>query len=83
MSLTIEHPREYRWDVKRDGGLVGMVLGNQDIGFLATDHEGYIIGDYRSSTMALLAVSRDDEICALEAIWSRAMFLGQTYDGRL
>lgn len=81
MTLIIEHPCEYRWDVERDGDLVGMVLGNPDIGFMATDHEGYTIGNYGSSTMALLAVSRDDEIGTLEVIWSQAIFLGQTYDG--
>jgi len=70
VTLTIEQPREWRWDVKSEGDLVGMVIGNYHIGFLAIDHEGIVIGNYWSLTRALLAISRDAEIRTLEAIWS-------------
>lgn len=70
MTLTIEHPREWRWDVRSDGDLVGMVIGNHDLGFFATDHKGHIIGKYGSSATALCAVARDYEIRTLDAIWS-------------
>lgn len=70
MTLSVEQPREYRWDVKSEGDLVGMVIGNYDIGFLATDQEGIVIGNYSSLTRALLAIARDAEIRALEASWS-------------
>jgi len=70
VTLTIEHPRAWHWDVRSDRDLVGMVLGNYGIGFFATDHKGNLIGNYCSLTKALFAVARDAEIRTLETIWS-------------
>jgi len=70
VTLTIEHPGAWRWDVKKDDDLVGVIVGKYHIGFLVIDHEGNFLGNYCSLTTALFAVTRADEIRTLEAVWS-------------
>jgi hypothetical protein len=57
VTLSIEHPRPWRWEVKKGDDVVGVVVGKSDIGFFVIDHEANFIGSYCSLTKALFAVT--------------------------